>query len=476
MSISSLGVGSGIDLQGLLDQLVAAERGPTQQRLAIREAGLQAEFSAFGNLTAAVQSLRDAAEKLTELTPGKSAVVSGAIEALTASADETAALGSYTVQVDQLATQQSLATTAFASSDTLVGSGTITIAFGTTDYDSVGDVYNGFTADAGRTPVTIEIGPGDQSLSAVRDSINEANAGVTASIVTDVNGPRLVLSSNSSGAESTLEITVADNDGNNTDTSGLSALAFNAAATNLEQTVAGQDAAFSVNGLSLSAASNSGITAVEGLTLNLEAVSTTAAVIKVANRESDITSALNDFAEAYNGLVSLNGELASFDPESGQSGTLFGDTTLRGLINSLRTGLSVSGSFSGLGADSLLEMGLTTAEDGTLSVDNDAVQAFIGDDFNAALSRLTDVSDAYLKRTDPYINGDGLINVRTDGIQTRLDDIADERVALDRRIEAIEQRLTRQFANLDTLLSNLRTTSQFVTNQLSNLNINQSDS
>ena len=473
--ISSLGIGSGIDLQGLLDQLVAAERVPTEQRLAVREAGLQSQFSAFGNLTSAVQTVRDAAEKLANLTAQRSARVSGAIEAVTASADDTAALGDYSVLVDQLATQQSLATSAYASSDALVGSGTLTIAFGNTDYDADLDSYNGFTPDPGRATVDIVIGPGDQSLEAVRDAINEADADINASIVSDDNGARLVLASQVSGANSTLQISVNDNDLNNTDNAGLSALTFNAAATHLEQTVAGENARFSVNGLSLVSGSNTGITAVQGLTLDLQAASAQAAIVKVENLDSAVATALNEFADAYNGLVDLNSDLASFDPDSGQSGVLFGDTTLRGLIGNLRSGLSGSSINPGGGANSLIELGLTTGEDGKLSLNNEQLDEFLSEDFEASIDRLNDISDRYLERSDAYINGDGLIAVRTEGIQTRLDDIADERIDLQARIEGLEQRLTRQFANLDTLLANLRTTSQFVTNQLNNLNVGQSD-
>ncbi|MEM9531429.1 MAG: flagellar filament capping protein FliD [Pseudomonadota bacterium] len=467
--ISSLGVGSGLDLNGLLDQLVAAERAPTEQRLAIREAGLQAQFSAFGSLSAAVQSIRDAASKLAELSASRSATVSGAVETVTVSAAANAALGDYAVRVDQLASSQTLASDAFSASDALVGAGTLTISFGATDYDPDSDIYTSFTADSSRPPVTIEIGPGDQTLSSVRDAINEANAGVTASIVTDSTGPRLVLSSGSSGAEGTLEITVDDDDGNDTDTSGLSALAFSAAATNLTQTVAGQDAAFTVNGLSLTSANNSGITAVEGLTIDLTAVSADEAVIRVRNRESDITGALNEFADAYNALLELNGQLAAYDPDSGQSTALFGDTTLRGLMNSLRSELSNNVLQTAGQPASLIDMAFDSGEGGRLSVNSERLNSFLDEDFSTAVDSLNALAESYVERTDTYLESGGLLAVRTEGIQTRLDEISDERLDLNVRIDNLQQRLTRQFASLDTLLANLRSTSDFITNQLSNL-------
>lgn len=473
MSISSLGVGSGLDLGSLLDQLVAAERAPAERRLNIREAGLQAQFSAFGTLSAAVQSLRDAAQKLSELSPSRSASVSGAIETVTATATEDSVLGNYSVIVEQLAASQNLASQAFSSASELVGSGTLTIAFGSTDYDPDTDTYNGFTPDDNNSSIEIEIGPGDQTLSDIRDAINEADGGVSASIVTDINGPRLVLSADDTGTNNTLQISVDDDDGNDLDGSGLSALAFNDQATNLEQTVAATDAQFSVNGLSLTSTTNSGISAVQGLSINLLATSTEAATVRVENRDSSVTSGLKEFADAYNELVDLNAQLASFDPETRQAGTLFGDTTLRGLISSMRTSLSGSGNSGAAGPQSFLQIGLATGEDGKLSVDSEAVQSFLEGGFEQAVDSLNAISQTYAEQTDAYLDGDGLLSVRTDGIQTRLNEIGDDRIDLAARIENLETRLTRRFANLDTLLANLRNTSDFISNQLSNLNVRQ---
>ena len=125
-SITSLGAGSGLDLQSLVDNLVAAERQPALQRLAFKETGLQAELSAFGSLKSAVSKVQSAFEKLRDLAPGKSAVVSGAVGALGASASDAAALGSYNITVGQLSQAHSLYR-AFTDSSEVVGSGTLTI-------------------------------------------------------------------------------------------------------------------------------------------------------------------------------------------------------------------------------------------------------------------------------------------------------------------------------------------------------------
>lgn len=474
--ITSLGVGSGLDLQRLVDQLVAAERAPAEQRLNIREATLQAELSAFGSLKSALSSVVDAAAKLKELAPGKSAAVSGGLEAIAASASDSAALGSYSINVGQLASAHALATGVFASGDTVIGSGTLTIDFGTNDYDPDTDSYSSFTPNASRPAVDIEIGPGGQSLNQIRDAINEADIGVTASVVSDSSGARLVFASQTTGENNSIRIVTDDDDGNDRNTSGLSQLRFDEVRTRMEQTVAAADASFTVNGLTLTNSANEGIEAVTGLTIDLLSVSTSDAIVKVANRESAVTTAFNEFIDAYNALIDITSEVGSFDPESGASGTLFGDTALRSLLQSVRTGLSGSSIVTDSRVDTFAEMGLDVIE-GKLTLDGDRLSSFIDSGFDEAVEAIQNAAGVYADRLDAFDDeNDGLLQVRTDGIQNRLEDIADDRLGLLKRIESVEARLTRRFAGLDTLLANLQSTSDFITNQLANLNVRNNKS
>ncbi|MDJ0652707.1 MAG: flagellar filament capping protein FliD [Xanthomonadales bacterium] len=471
MAITSLGAGSGLDLQTLVDQLVAAERQPTLQRLAVKEAGLQAELSAFGSLTSAVDKLRGAMEALKELDPGKSAVVSGAVAALRATASDDAALGSYNLTVGQLAQSNALYRS-FTSASDVVGGGTLTFDFGTTVYDPDTDNYTSFTAN-GSGPVEVEIAA-DSTVAEVRDQINAAGVGVTAAIISDATGARLVITSDDTGTDNSMEVTVTDLDGLDDD-AGLSQLAFNSGNTRLEQAAAGLNAQFTVNGLTVESSRNDGITAIDGLTIDL--LTTTAvgetAVLKVANRSSSVTTALNDFASAYNELVDLQAQVASFDPESGQAGILFGDTTLRGLMRNLRSSFSATQSTVPGQISSLVDAGFSVDDGGKLTVDSSRLDSFLDSDFSATVEFLNEVGSDYVDLADQYTGSDGLLQVRTDGIQTRLDDISEQRVDLDERTERLQARLQQRYANLDTLLAGLQSTSQFISAQLANLSVNR---
>lgn len=471
--ITSLGAGSGLDLGQLVDQLVAAERQPPLDRLNIREAGLQAKISAFASLQGAADKLRTALDSLKELDPGRSAAVSGAVASLSASASDTAALGTYSIAVDQLAQAHSLNSGAYANSSTVVGGGTLTITLGTTDYVSGTDTYNSFTPNPELSSVAIDVGP-NATVAELRDAINAADAGVSAILVADATGQRLLLSSAETGSNQSLEIQVLDDDGNPTDGAGLSAFAFNSAATNLQQTVAASEAILTVNGLQISSHSNQSIEAIEGLTLDLLSVTTDQnAVIKVQERTNSVHAGLDEFVGAYNELVDLVSELARFDPDTGQTGTLFSDTTLRAMTRDIRVALSTQVAGAPDGINSLIELGIDTDDNGRLSVDRDRLNAALDVDFGAAVAAINSAGKDYLGVIDQYTGSNGLIGLRRDGAQDRLDRIAEDREQLDRRMGSFEQRVTRRFANLDTLLSNLQSTSQFISTQLASLNISR---
>lgn len=467
--ISSLGVGSGLDLQGLVQQIISAEGTPASARLNSKEAGLQTELSAFGSLKAAADGVKSALEKLKSLAPGRTAALSGNAGALTASAGSNTPLGIYNIEVSNLAKTHSMASAGYATTDTVVGTGTLSIQFGTTTYDSGSDIYSGFVPDGNGT-IDIEITTENNTLSGVRDAINAADAGVTAVIVNDASGNRLLLTSDKTGAENSIEVTVTDDDGTNLNTSGLSALAFNASATNLQQTVAGENAAFNINGLDLTSGSNSVAGAIDGLTLELASLTEgDPAIVKVNNNESAVNSAIQEFIGAYNEFFDLADQLDQFDAETGVAGVLFGDITLRGLKSSLRSAISGTIESQNTQLDSLLQLGIDPGELGRLDLDSEAFSAAVDADFEATVSFIQAAGDSLETVLDRYVGSDGLIENRTEGVQSRLEDIGEDRSVLVARLERMETRLVKQFASLDTLLADLQNTSNFLTQQLSNV-------
>lgn len=461
MGISSMGVGSGLDLAGLVDQLLAAERGPTEQRLARKEQVFQAQLSALSAVKGAVSNIKNSVAKLGTLEEGRSASTSDS-KVLSVKAEETAATGSYEIKVNSLAQAQSLVSGNFTDASTIVGSGTLTIRFGTTDYDGATDTYNGFTADAGRGSVDISIRAGS-TLADIRDQINSADKGVTASILTDENGARLMLSPTETGAASSLEITSSGG--------ALAAFDFNSANPAMVQEQAARDASLTINGATLTSGSNTVENAIDGVTLTLKELTETGKSVKVnVSRDTAvITNALKAFVDAYNGLHKVVSNVASYDAETKQAGILLGDATLRSVTALLRN--RVIDPIDGLSDefDSLAELGVSTQADGSLTLDSDRLKEAIDSDYDGLLEALKGVGGELRTALGGYVDADGAFDAKTDGIKSQLDNIADSRAALNRRIASLEVMYSRQFSALDSLVSQLQSTGNFLTQQLASL-------
>ncbi len=375
-AISSLGVGSGLDLGALVSGLLEAERAPTASRLAQKENDLTAELSAFGLLRSSLNSFQTTVEALRDSTGFDAKRVTLSNESIfSATANNDAAVGNYSVEVTALARAQSLATSAatpFASVDDVIGDGTLTLEFGTTTTSPYG-----FTPDPARSPeaIVVSAANGNNTLSGFRDFINAGDYGVQASIieVNDGSDYRLVLTSEQTGADNSLRLTVSgDGDGDDNDNVGLSQLAFNASAqTSLAQSVAAQDAALTINGLAISRDSNTVTGAIEGVTLDLLKADIGNVVnLEVAQDREGITASINAFVDAYNELRSNIDSLTAYDPETQTGSVLIGDFTVRSIETRIR-GI-VFGSISGLSGNirSLVDIGITTNANGTLDVDD----------------------------------------------------------------------------------------------------------
>jgi flagellar hook-associated protein 2 len=420
MALTATGIGSGLDIEGLVSQLVAAERGPVENRLLQREARLTSEISALGTLQGALAGVQDSVDGLTTLGTfeQRSASVTNS-SALSVSVDSSAAVGSFNVEVSQLAQAQSLASGSFASLTDEVGEGTLTFRFGTTDYtpaDPGPESYNGFTVNGNRDSVSVVIDAGSNTLEGVRDAINEADIGVSAVVVNDGSGFRLLLSASETGADNSIEIQVDDSgDGVDTDDAGLSRLAFNAGAANLTQTAAGRDAQLSINGLAITSAGNTVSNVVDGVTLALRNTTDSAATVSVSANEGAVRTAIDDLVESYNRFVGIANQLTDYNPETGVAGTLQGDFTARSVINQVRAALSGSAQGFDGAFSSLAEIGITTQADGTLQVDDATLSAAFADNFEDVVGVFAQVG-----RLD-----DAAIDVRLVG-EARVGDLAVE--------------------------------------------------
>ncbi|MCB1843405.1 MAG: flagellar filament capping protein FliD [Halioglobus sp.] len=390
--ITASGIGSGLDIEGLVAQLVAAERAPTENRLNRQSALVGAELSAFGTFKGALSSLQDSLASLNTLTSfGKRVSNSSNAEIVGITSNGSAINGNYDVSVQQLARAHSLASGSYASPTDSVGTGSLTIRFGTTDYvgpDPGPESYNGFTVNPERASAVITIDGNNNSLEGVRDAINAADIGVNATIVNDGSGYRLLFSSEATGADNSIEISVSDTgDGNSTDATGLSALAFNSAATNLSQTVAAQDANFTVNGLPISSANNVARGVIDGVDLTLKGLTgATPVTLSVSEDTAGLKETVQSFVEGFNAFLQGTRSLTAYNATTGVAGALQGDSSVRSISAQLRQALTSVVDGAGAQINSLSQIGITTTRDGSLAIDETRLDAALENNFDEIVS------------------------------------------------------------------------------------------
>ena len=381
MPLTATGIGSGLDVEALVSQLVLADVGPAEQRINTAEAQYQAEISAYGLVKSALSTFQNAANTASIASQYRANLTTtSSADTLSAVASEEAVEGSYEIEITSLAASQSLASKSYNATTDQVGTGTLTILIGTSTYNSTTDSVDAFSQKSGIAAVDVIIDSGNSTLAGVRDAINASSADVVASIVNDGTGYRLVLQSDSTGLQNAFNITVADSgDGNNTDDAGLSALAFDSSATNLELSKSAGDASFSINGLTVTSASNTVENAVEGLTFSLKKETTSPETIKVSQDQARAKDTLVSFVDQFNELTTSLNTLTNYDAESSQASLLTGDSTLRRLVSSLRNLMNTS--ISGGLYNSLAELGVSTnVSDGTLSIDDSRLQSILDED------------------------------------------------------------------------------------------------
>ncbi|MCZ8017137.1 MAG: flagellar filament capping protein FliD [Limnobacter sp.] len=407
-SISSAGIGSGLDIEGIISSLMAAERLPLN-KVSTERTAINTKISIYGIIKNSFADLKTATDKLTNLSnlnPLKATSTDDKVVSATASSAN--AKGSYSIEVSQLAKAQSVATLGVATADTVVGTGSLTITLGSYDSNT-----NTFTDNADKTPVTINIGAGQQTLEGVRQAINEANAGVNASIVNDGAGSRLVLTSKDTGAVNGFKLEVADDDGNNTNVAGLSRLAYDPTALagsgkNADTLQAAQNANFTINNLPVSKASNTVSDAVEGLTLNLKAVTTTPINLEVGLDDAALKTTLDGFVTAYN---KIRGNLKD---QQQKDATLSKETTPSSLERGLRNILREQVAQYGIG---LSDIGLSFDKDGVLSLNKSKLDTAVAADpaiLEKVFSNTATTTDArvkFLGATSKTLEGTYAINV-----------------------------------------------------------------
>lgn len=476
-ALTSLGIGSGIDLNTMLTQLVAVERKPLEQ-MRSEASKLQTKVSSFGQIQSLVSRLQDAANKL-KGTAGsgvwsQSVAKSSNDQVVAAVSGSSAAPGSYAVTVTSLASAQTAASaTPFANASELMGAGTLTLELGSWDAGRTA-----FTAKPGTTAATLTI-TAEDTLSTVRDKINSLGAGVTASLVTDANGTRLALRSASTGATNGFRVTAADADGNNADAAGLSRIAYDPPGGTLGMLFgqAGANAVASVNGVPVESATNELTGVVEGLTLRLRGLSATPVDVDVSPDREAITEAIKGLASAYSDLAKYIGDQTKYDATSKVGGPLQGDSAVGNVLARLRNVIN-SGSGASTVFGRLSDVGLELQRDGSLAVDGTKLDKALGDleGLKRAFTNtdaLTPANEGFARRfatlTTDLLAVDGSLTTRSEGLRKLITQNSEKQSRLEDRVERFEARLVQQFTAMDSNLARLNALNSYVTQQLAGL-------
>jgi len=445
MAISMLGVGSGFDLGTVLDKIMAVERQPLDQ-IKARQAQIDNQISTLGRLKSNVSSLKSAISSLRyDYNIVNHSVDSTDSTVATATASSSAAETSYDLVVTDLAKAHKVASSSYADANTAVGGGTLTISMGGNSFD-----------------IAVS---GTDTLSNIQDAINSAtnNVGVTASIITETGGSRLVLNGKDTGAANAITFSVSDNDGNNTDTSGLSRL-FSYTATPgdglAEVVTQAQDAAFTIDGFSMSSASNSVKDAVSGLSIDL--LSKGSSTLNVNQDNGPLTDKLKAFVNAYNTVR------ATMD--AAKMGSFSNDSFVSSLDRSLSNILNTSG---GTGQYTYLsQIGLSRDRYGKLSLDTARLDEVMSTDRQAVVSLLSDSSSGLASKiysfADSMLTDEGILGGRENSLNNTRSYLSTQAEQWQNRLDIIRASYEEKFSKLDATVSGLQGANGFLNYQQTN--------
>ena len=558
-TISSPGIGSGLDVNAIVNQLMELESLPLK-KVEAETLALETELSLWGQVSSDTSTFKTAVSSVdAELDFKAFTATSSDEDIFTATPSVSAAAGNYTINVSRDAEfHKKSANTAYADIDTTtvgqdndyltigVGTSSFTVEVGGLTLDAIRSAINDASDNAGVTAsilstdagkqliltadetgsdsflavsyavehfqfedtssggdgsqftattayadsdtttigrsgdtITIQDGTnpsfnvdiGAKTLEGIRDAINNDvnNSGVTASIVSDSDGYKLVLDGDGNGS---LSVTYAT-------TANLSAL-FDFQDVNTDRdgdlsfTSADLDAEFDVDGNTVTSTSNFVDDVIQGITLNI--TGSGSADLTVVRDTSTIKSNVQGLIDGYNTYM---GKLEDYDA----AGSLEDDATLRSMVSQLRTTLNTAADgltfsyLSDIGVEFVLED--KELEDGTsikvsrLSLNEETFDSKLNDNFDDIVALFSDSTEGFGTRLDDLLDSfttsDGLIDAKQDGINASIDRLEDQQEDLQFRLELTELQLRAEFTALDTLVATMNVTSDFLTQQLSSL-------
>lgn len=460
MAVSTIGVGSGLPL----DQLLTDLRNSENTALALiqsKQVTAQNRLSAYGKIQGSIEALKTAAEKLGKSETFGALKATTASEAFTASASSKAIAGQYNIQVQTLASTQTLVSAGVADRTQANGQGgtlNITLADGTVH--------------------TLDLGGVDTSIDGLITAINNADPslGVSATVLNDGSDEpyRLMLTSTATGTEAAVaSITVTGN--TDPENALQSLIGFGDPSSTVDEQAA-NDAKLTINGISITSHNNEVEGAIEGVTLNLTKAGGESESLKIARDDSTATAAVKEFVTAYNNLQNTIKSLTSYDVDAQAGSALTGDTLARRAQTQARDALN---GFATEGTvRTLSQLGITTnPSTGQLEIDNDKLAAGIKDhlgDVTQLLSGENGLAKRFTSMTESFLGTGGYIQTAKDGTDRSITDLQRQYDATSERIDAKMENYRRQFSALDSMMAQMSSVSSYLTQQLSMLgNMNE---
>jgi flagellar hook-associated protein 2 len=446
-TVTSTGIGSGLDITGIVSSLTSAFGAAQTSQLTNQQNTLDSQVSAYGSFTSALDALKLSLNSLE--TPSQLASFDATVADKTiasATTDASAVAGSYTLEVDHLATAAKLTSAPVLGTNTAIGTGTLTIK-------------------AGGASTDINISASNNTLSGIAAAINSAanNPGVTASVITSTDGQRLVLTGTTTGANNAITVTQSGGDG------GLASLVYDPAnaITNLTDSQDAADASFKINGFAGTSSSNQVSSALTGVTINLLAPTATG-VTTTLNITPDTSTAqknVDSFVTALNAVLTSIQTLTSYDPSTNTAGPLNGNSVLQSFQNQLQNilGQVVQGGTGGV--KSLTDIGITANADGSYSVDDTKLGNALSGNLSS-VGNLLGGTNGIMTKLDGLINGyikpGGLLATINQGLQTSLSSLSDQQTALAAQLAQYSATLTAEYNAMDTAVAKLKQTQTFL--------------
>ena len=460
-----------MDVSSLVSALVNAKIAGQAAAITAAQTADNTQISAFGSLSSALSALQTGLSSLSNGTMLNTFKATASGNGLTATAGTGAVAGTYSIGVTQIASSQVLTSKGFQPATQQLGTGTMTLTVG------------------GKSS-TITLNGSNNTVSGIAAAINAAsdNPGISASVVNGVDGAHLVLHSTQSGAANTISVSVNETDSGSTlkslnvasnagttpgyTTNAAGTTTFNSGASTVSgsgwtQTTAAQDAYFTIDGTAVSSASNANTTALPGVTLNLTAaaVGATPQTLTIAPDTTAQATAISNFVSLYNTLVSTFGTLTAYTQGAGSQGPLLGDSTLNLVQNTLASTLA-NGVKSGTQNLSLASIGITLNADGTLALDNTALNTALTSKpgtVAALFNSSNGVAATMNAAITGYLSPSGPIQTRTSALSNDLTNLASKQTALATYQTQLTNQYQAQFTALNTLMSEMNNNAQYLT-------------